>query len=72
MEERKLTDFGLAVKTRLLQLGRGQKWLQQQIRERTGMFMDSGYLYKILTGQRCPEGIIRAMKEILGMDSTTV
>lgn len=61
----KLTPFGLCVKTELLRRGRTQKWLEEETRNRTGMFMDSGYMYKILTGQRDAPKIVKAICDIL-------
>lgn len=61
----KFTEFGLCVKTELLRLGREQKWLQERIGEKTGLFVDSGYMYKILTGQRSAPKIVQAICEIL-------
>lgn len=61
----KFTDFGLSVKTKLLQNGKGQKWLEEQVTEKTGLFVDGGYMYKILTGQRNAPKIVAAIKEIL-------
>ena len=69
MEERKekamVSEFGIAVKTSLLRLGKEQKWLQEQINQRTGLYVDSGYMYKILTGQRSAPKIVKAICEIL-------
>jgi hypothetical protein len=63
----KYSDFGLAVKTKLLQLGKGQKWLEERVTEATGLYVDSGYMYKILTGQRSAPKIVAAIREILEM-----
>lgn len=63
----KFTDFGLCVKTELLRRGKEQKWLEEQISERTGLFVDNGYLYKILTGQRNAPKVVKAIREILDM-----
>lgn len=63
----KFSDFGFSVKVRLLELGKSQKWLEEQVSEKTGLFIDSGYMYKILTGQRGAPKIVRAMEEILEM-----
>ena len=65
MNESKFTDFGLCVKTELLRRGKEQKWLEEAIREKTGLYVDSGYLYKILTGQRNAPKIVDAICEIL-------
>lgn len=64
MDSCKLTPFGLRVKTELLKRGKTQKWLNEQINAK-GMFMDSGYMYKILTGQRSAPKIIQAIRQIL-------
>lgn len=65
MEGCKFTPFGLCVKTELLKRGKRQKWLEEQIRKKTGLFVDDGYLYKIFTGERCAPKIVQAIKEIL-------
>ena len=71
VEECKFTEFGLCVKNRLLRKGREQKWLEEEVMRRTGKFMDSGYMYKILTGQRSPDEIISAIMEILDIESAS-
>ena len=63
----KFTDFGLCVKTELLRQGREQKWLEETVSERTGLFVDSGYMYKILTGQRNAPKIVAAIREVLSI-----
>lgn len=63
----KFTDFGLCVKTELLRMGKEQKWLEEAVSEKTGLFVDGGYMYKILTGQRNAPKIVAAIREILGL-----
>lgn len=63
----KFTDFGLCVKTELLRMGKEQKWLEEAVSEKTGLFVDGGYMYKILTGQRKAPKIVAAICEILGL-----
>ncbi len=63
----KFSDFGLAVKTELLRQGKGQKWLEEKVTEATGLYVDSGYMYKILTGQRSAPKVVAAIREILEM-----
>lgn len=67
MNESKFTDFGLCVKTELLRLGKGQKWLEAAVSEMTGLYVDGGYMYKILTGQRNAPKIVAAIREILNI-----
>ena len=63
----KYSDFGLCVKTKLLQIGKEQKWLEEAITEKTGLFVDRGYMYKILTGKRNAPKIVTAICEILNI-----
>lgn len=63
----KFTDFGLCVKTELLRQGKEQKWLEETVSEKTGLFVDNGYMYKILTGQRNAPKIVTAICEILNI-----
>lgn len=65
MQKSKLTDFGLCVKTELLRQGMSQAELEKSVSEDTGLFVDSGYMYKILTGQRSPEKIVSSICRIL-------
>lgn len=66
----KFTDFGLCVKTELLRRGKEQKWLEEQISAKTGLFVDNGYLYKILTGQRNAPKVVQAIREILELPAS--
>lgn len=73
----KANDFGKAVKIRLIELGKTQEWLIQQVRERTGDFFDSSYLYRLMTGKTPGDtgrdgkpGKVSVIREILGMNQT--
>ena len=68
----KFSDFGLCVKTELLRNGKEQKWLEEAVSEKTGLFVDSGYMYKILTGQRNAPKIVAAIREILNIQEEGV
>ena len=63
----KFSDFGLCVKTKLLRMGKEQKWLEEAVTEKTGLYVDSGYMYKVLTGQRNAPKIVAAICEILSI-----
>lgn len=63
----KFSDFGLCVKTELLRIGKDQKWLNETVSDKTGLFVDNGYMYKILTGQRNAPKIVAAICEILNI-----
>jgi hypothetical protein len=68
----KFTDFGLCVKTELLRTGKDQKWLETAVSEKTGLYVDGGYMYKILTGQRNAPKIVDAICEILSIKKPEV
>ena len=67
MNNSKFSDFGLCVKTELLRQGKEQKWLEEAVSEKTGLYVDGGYMYKILTGQRNAPKIVTAICEILNI-----
>ena len=71
MNNSKFSDFGLAVKTELLRQGKEQKWLEEAVSEKTGLYVDNGYMYKVLTGQRNAPKIVAAIREILNISTTT-
>ena len=65
------TDFGKRVKKRLIDIDQSQKWLREQVIERTDdtiRFLDSSYFQKIMRGERHPQKIIDAICEILEID----
>ena len=70
MEKNRPTSFGKTVKKRLIDLDCGQNWLISQVRARTGLYFDSSYLSKILTGRLCTPKIIQAIREILNIPDT--
>lgn len=65
MNKTKITDFGKKVKVALIDKGKTLTWLSEEVTKKTGLYLDSSYMNKILTGQRNPEKIITAIKEIL-------
>jgi hypothetical protein len=52
-----------------LRIGKDQKWLEQAVAEKTGLFVDNGYMYKILTGQRNAPKVVAAICEILNIEN---
>ena len=69
------SDFGKAVKKRLIDLDKTQSWLIEQVREKTGdMSFDSSWLHRILSGKLPAEngrgnkpGKAQIIREIVGM-----
>lgn len=64
----KFSDFGLCVKAKLLQKNKTQKWLAEEITRKTGLYVDSGYMYKILTSQRAAPKVVDAICNILDIE----
>lgn len=63
----KYSEFGLCVKTKLLKINKTQKWLEEEITKQTGLYVDNGYMYKILTGKRDAPKVVNAICEILNI-----
>jgi len=62
-----ITEFGKEIKKTLIDIERPQMWLVEQVRERTGLYFDDSYLYKIQTGQLSTPKIVQAIREILDL-----
>lgn len=62
------SKFGKKVKKRLVDIDRSQSWLINQVKEKTGLYCDSSYMYKILTGQHNTPSIVQAICEILEIE----
>lgn len=58
-------EFDRAVRIRLIELGRNQNWLMDEIRKNTGLYMDSSYLSKIIQGKKSPPKVVEAIRDIL-------
>lgn len=65
MRKRNLTEFGKEIKLELLLRDQTQEWLISQVRKKSGMFLDSGYLGKIMAGERQAPEIARHICEVL-------
>lgn len=65
MGKAQLTQFGKDIKYRLVDLNRTQTWLMERVTEETGLYMDSSYMTKIMTGQLATPKIVAAIRDIL-------
>lgn len=63
-----LTEFGKQVKIKLIQLDKPQKWLNEEVIKRTGLYFDDSYLHRIVTGKNSNPKIVSAIKEILDIE----
>lgn len=64
----KFTPFGLCVKTELLKRGKPQKWLEEEVSKKTGMYVDDSVIYKILIGNSKRPKIVSAICETLSIN----
>lgn len=60
-----ITDYGIDIKKRLTEFGKSQNWLIDSVREKTGLYFDTSYLHKIMTGKERTPKIIAAINEVL-------
>lgn len=63
------TAFGKTVKKRLIDMDKTQTWLCEQVREKTGMYFDDGYLSRICAGKAKATKMVNAISEILGISA---
>ena len=60
-------NFGKEIKRKLVDIDQNQNWLIEQVRAKTGLYFDCGYLYKIMTGEKATPKIVAAIREILDL-----
>lgn len=61
----KLCSFGKEIKKRLVDIDKNQEWLIAQVKADTGLYFDSSYLYKVLTGTIATPSIVSSICRIL-------
>lgn len=61
----KLSEFGKEISKRLIDLDKPQTWLIEEVRNRTGLYFDDSYMYKIKTGQLSTPKVVQAIRDIL-------
>ena len=61
----KLTAFGKEIGKNLIDIEKTQNWLIESVRQKTGLYFDDSYLYKVKTGQLSSPKIVQAIREIL-------
>ena len=62
-----VSEFGKQIKIRLVELDKNQTWLIEQVKQQTGLYCDSSYIYKIMTGKIATPSIVQAIREILDL-----
>lgn len=68
--KRPLTDYGKAIKLKLLDLNKTQKWLIEEVKKLLpNKYIDTSNLYKIMTGEIKSNEIEAAINEVLKIES---
>ena len=60
-----LTEYGVAVMTKLIQLNHNATWLCQEVSTKGNCYMDTQYLNKILTGKIPGAKKVELINEVL-------
>ena len=71
ISERKkaLTSYGITVNVRLMEMGKKQTWLIEQIQELLpSRYIDSSFINRVLTGQTNSPEVVAAINEILNIN----
>ena len=69
-----MLDFGKKVKIALIEQGKNQTWLVEEVAKKTGLYIDSAYMSRILSGLNRSPKIVNSICEILDIqdDETNV
>lgn len=62
-----LSPFGKEIKKRLIDMDKKDSWLVEAVSQRTGLYFDSSYLWKICNGLISTPKIVTAIREILDL-----
>jgi hypothetical protein len=68
----KLCEFGREIKKRLVDIDQNQTWLIAQVSADTGLYFDSSYMYKVLTGKLKTPKIVESIRKILKIEEAPV
>ncbi len=69
--KRPLTEYGVAVKVKLMKLNKTQKWLIEEVKKLLPeTYLDSSNLYKIMTGEIKSIKIETAINQVLNTNCT--
>lgn len=62
-----MSDFGKKIKMALINNGKRQNWLIDEVRKATGLYFDCPYLCKIISGKSSNPTITAAIEKILNI-----
>lgn len=61
------SKYGKEVCKRLVDMDKQKVWLMEEIRKRTGLYMDSSYLNKILNSGKGSQKVLDAIHDTIGV-----
>ena len=64
----KITEYGRKIKLSLMDAEKTQTWLISEVHQKTGLYFDDSYLYRIMYGTLRTPKIITAINEILNIE----
>lgn len=67
----KFSEFGKEVKKKLVDIDQTQEWLCREVNLDTGLYIDSAYMSRILTGKLSTPKIVASINRILQLDDST-
>lgn len=62
------TAYGKEIAKRLIDLEKTQGWLIEQVKDKTGLYFDGSYLYRLRMGEIHNPQFAQAINEILGIE----
>ena len=62
-----ITEYGQEIQMELLKRQKTRNWLIEELRQKTGMYVDGSNLYKLMTGKIKSSKLTDAIQEILGV-----
>lgn len=62
-----MTEYGKEIKKRLVDLEQPQTWLIGEVKKETGLYFDSPYLARIISGKNKNAKVMAAINKILGI-----
>lgn len=71
MNKHRPCDFGMAIKSKLLEMNQTQTWLIEEVKKCTGLYVDSSLMFKIIVGERTTPKIVQAIRDILQLPESS-
>lgn len=62
------TAYGKEIAKRLIDIEKSQRWLIEQVKDKTGLYFDGSYLYRLRMGEIHNPRFVQAINGILGIE----